>query len=148
MVINRFDSRGIVVEGFNTTGNRVQGNFIGTNKNGTPDLGNSGEGVHISDARNSTVGGTVSGARNVIYGNNRQGVLIQTLFDNPTGNKIEGNFVGTSAAGTAALGNGLDGVQIAGAADNTVGGRPAEPPTASPTTARRGERNRQRGFRC
>jgi CSLREA domain-containing protein len=184
LVINRFDSRGIVVEGFNTTGNRVQGtfigtnaggtsalgnedgvdiqqaddttvggtasgsrnvissnrdagiqivsdsgagnevlgNYIGTNKNGTSDLGNSGEGVHISDARNSTVGGTVSGARNVISGNNRQGVLIQTLFDNPTGNKIEGNFVGTSAAGTAALGNGLDGVQIAGAADNTVGG--------------------------
>jgi hypothetical protein len=184
LVINRFDSRGIVVEGFNTTGNRVQGNFIGTNsggtsalgnedgvdiqqaddttvggtasgsrnvisgnrdagiqivsdsatgneilgnyigtnKNGTSDLGNSGEGVHISDARNSTVGGTVSGARNVISGNNRQGVLIQTLFDNPTGNKIEGNFVGTSAAGTAALGNGLDGVQIAGADDNTVGG--------------------------
>jgi hypothetical protein len=184
LVINRFDSRGIVVEGFNTTGNKVEGNFVGTNaagtaalgnedgvdiqqaddttvggtasgarnvisgnrdagiqivsdsamgnevlgnyigtdKNGTADLGNSGEGVHISDARNSTVGGTEPGARNVISGNNLQGVLIQALFSNPTGNKVEGNFIGTNAAGTGALGNGLEGVEIAGADDNTVGG--------------------------
>jgi hypothetical protein len=184
LVINRFDSRGIVVEGFNTTGNRVQGNFVGTNaagtsalgnedgvdiqqadnttiggtssgarnvisgnrdagiqivsdsatgnevlgnyigtdENGTSDLGNSGEGVHISDARNSTVGGTTAGARNVISGNNLHGVQIQALFFNPTGNKIEGNFIGTNASGTTALGNGGDGVQVAGADDNTVGG--------------------------
>jgi hypothetical protein len=78
--------------------------------------------VHISDARNSTVGGTEPGARNVISGNNLQGVLIQALFSNPTGNKVEGNFIGTNAAGTGALGNGLEGVEIAGADDNTVGG--------------------------
>jgi hypothetical protein len=184
LVINRFDSRAIVVEGFNTTGNKVQGNFIGTNsagtsalgnvdgvdiqqaddttvggtaisarnvisgnrdagiqivsdsatgnkvlgnyigtdKNGTADLGNSGRGVIIADAKDSTIGGTTVGARNVISGNNQHGVQIQTLFFNPTGNKVEGNFIGTNASGTGALGNGLDGVQVAGADDNTVGG--------------------------
>jgi hypothetical protein len=184
LVINRFDSRGIVVEGFNTTGNKVEGNFIGTNaagtsplgntdgldiqqadnttvggtaagarnvisgnrdagiqivgdvatgntvlgnyigtdKNGTADLENSGEGVQISDARDSTIGGTTSGARNVISGNNLHGVLIQSLFDNPTGNEVLGNFIGTTADGSDDLGNGLDGVQVAGADDNTIGG--------------------------
>ena len=183
LVINGFDSRGIVVDGLNTTGNKIEGNFIGTNavgtaalgngdgvdiqraddttvggtaaaarnvisgnrdagvqvvgdlaadnkilgnyigtdKNGAADLGNSGRGVLISDAKNSTIGGREAGARNVISGNNGHGVQIQTLFGNPTGNRIEGNFVGTGANGTAALGNGQDGVQIAGADDNTVG---------------------------
>jgi hypothetical protein len=188
LVINSFDSRGIVVEGFNTTGNKVEGNFIGTNAagtsalgngdgvdiqqaddttvggtasgarnvisgnrdagiqivgdtatgntvlnnyvgtdmNGTADLGNSGEGVHISDARDSTIGGVASGARNVISGNNSHGVQIQSLFDNPTGNKVQDNFIGTTADGSDDLGNGVDGVQVAGADDNTVGGTASE----------------------
>jgi hypothetical protein len=113
---------GIQIVGDSATGNSVLGNYIGTDKFGTSDLGNSGEGVHIADARDSTVGGAASGARNVISGNNLQGVLIQSLFFNPTGNKIEGNFIGISANGTGVLGNGLDGVQVAGAEDNTVGG--------------------------
>jgi CSLREA domain-containing protein len=121
LVINGFDSRGIVVEGFNTTGNKIQGNFLGTNAGGTAALGNE-DGVDIQQADDTTVGGTVSGARNVISGNSLQGILIQALFLNPTGNKIEGNFIGTNASGNGALGNGLDGVQVAGADDNTVGG--------------------------
>jgi hypothetical protein len=121
-VISGNRDAGIQIVGDFAENNKVLGNYIGTDRNGTADLGNAGEGIHISDARNSKIGGTTGGARNVISGNNQQGVLIQTLSENPTGNKVEGNFIGTSASGTAALGNGLVGVQVAGADDNTVGG--------------------------
>ena len=39
-----------------------------------------------------------------------------------SGNAIEGNFIGTNAAGTVALGNTLDGVFVAGGSNNTIGG--------------------------
>ncbi|HET6262934.1 MAG TPA: hypothetical protein VFG99_11955, partial [Chloroflexia bacterium] len=68
LVINRFDSRGIVVDGFDTTGNRIEGNFIGTNAAGTGALGNE-DGVDIQRADDTTVGGTAPAARNVISGN-------------------------------------------------------------------------------
>lgn len=41
---------------------------------------------------------------------------------NGNGNFIEGNFIGTSASGTFALGNTQDGVFISGGSSNTVGG--------------------------
>ena len=50
-----------------TTGNVVQGNFIGTNAAGTTGLGNANVGVDIaSGASGNTIGGTASGAGNVI----------------------------------------------------------------------------------
>src|SRR5207302_5907127 len=49
---------------------------------------------------NNTIGGTSPADRNVISGNNRQG-----LYNRGGTNFIEGNFIGTNAAGTAALAN-------------------------------------------
>ena len=49
-----------------TQGTTVQGNHIGTDKNGTADLGNSSTGVLLDNSFNCTVGGTASGAGNVI----------------------------------------------------------------------------------
>ena len=89
MVINRFDGRGIMVEDFNTTGNKVLGNFRGTNASGTVDLGNSNDGVDIFESSENTVGGTARAARNIISSNIEEGVLIQNT--DATGNKIEGN---------------------------------------------------------
>ncbi len=120
LVINRFDSRGIVVEGFNTTGNRIQGNFIGTNANGSADRGNLNDGVDVFDASNSTIGGTGVGARNLISGNGDEG--LQVLGERATGNKVLGNYIGTDKNGTAALGNSGDGVIVVDASDNTIGG--------------------------
>lgn len=73
LVINRFDSRGIVVEGFNTTGNKIEGNYMGTNAAGTGALGNGLEGVEIAGADDNTVGGTVAGAGNRIARNALRG---------------------------------------------------------------------------
>jgi titin len=111
------------------TGNRVQGNFIGTDVTGTKALGNSGGGVAIGFAsNNNTIGGTATGAGNLISGNrspipvNRSpGVVIAYA----TGNLVQGNFIGTDVTGTTALGNGNGGVEINRGSNNTIGGTAA-----------------------
>ncbi len=110
---------GVQIDGFEAEGNKVQGNFIGTTINGTRWLSNHVYGVHVVGAPDNTIGGTTSGAGNVISGN---GDGIQINGFEATGNKVQGNFIGTTADGTVALGNGRDGVRIVGAPDNTVGG--------------------------
>ena len=50
------------------TGNVVEGNYIGTNAAGTGAVGNTSLGVYVG-APGTTVGGTASGAGNVISGN-------------------------------------------------------------------------------
>jgi hypothetical protein len=91
-------------------GNRIEGNFIGTDKTGTKSLGNSEAAVVITGSSSgNTVGGTTVGARNVISGNEAEGVLVRG-----TANEVLGNRVGTTANGTGALANALDGVSIQG----------------------------------
>jgi titin len=106
-----------------STGNLVQGNLIGTKANGTESLGNQGNGVTINNnASNNTIGGTASGARNVISGNVQRGI---NIGGGATGNSVQGNFIGTKANGTEPLGNGLTGVNIGGSgtgSGNTIGG--------------------------
>jgi uncharacterized repeat protein (TIGR01451 family)/CSLREA domain-containing protein len=113
---------GVVIH-FSATGNSVQGNFIGTKANGTQALGNTTNGVHIGlgdVASGNIVGGTTPGAGNVISGNSSNGVLIQRAGS--TNNLIQGNFIGTDVNGTTALGNGVAGVNVTGATNNTIGG--------------------------
>jgi hypothetical protein len=120
LVINRWNDAGIELDGSGATGNKVVGNYIGTDPSGTKDLGNSNKGVYIYEAKNNTVGGATAAARNVVSGNDYEGVEI--YGPGASGNKVAGNYVGTGKNGTAALGNGGDGVYIKGAPNNTVGG--------------------------
>src|SRR5262249_42172609 len=83
-----------------STGNRVQGNFIGTNVLGDTALPNSGSGVVLS-APDNLVGGAAPGACNVISGNKSSGVSIRGA--GTTGNRIQGNYIGTDAAGARVL---------------------------------------------
>ena len=119
-------------------GNLIEGNYVGLDINGTTSLPNLNEGVVVVQSSNNTIGGLTAtpgaGAGNVISGNsNNGGPGPQIQFDNDnaganstTGNKVEGNLIGTNASGTAApLGTNVnsDGVLINFAADgNTVGG--------------------------
>jgi hypothetical protein len=103
--------------------NVVQGNFIGTNANGTAALGNSGSGVVFFSGSNNQIGGANAGEGNVISGNQTAGVSI--LGNGMTGNFVEGNFIGTDATGTTALGNSGNGVVIG----QTL--PPGLPPTAT-----------------
>jgi CSLREA domain-containing protein len=106
-----------------STGNVVTANFIGTDVSGTADLGNTRHGVFISDVATNTVGGATAGERNVISGNNASGVFIELAA--ATGNVVKGNFIGTNAAGTAAIPNVLDGIGLTNAPANTIGGSTA-----------------------
>ena len=107
------------------SGNRVEGNTIGTDATGAAAVGNGGFGVLIGfGAQNNLVGGKTTAARNLISGNGTSGVFIKDT--DTTGNAVTGNFIGTDASGAIALGNAEAGVLIAfGAQDNTIGGSTA-----------------------
>jgi CSLREA domain-containing protein len=88
-VISGNDGSGVYVSGSGSTGNVVQGNFIGTDVTGASPLGNSGSGVHINGGPSNTIGGTAVGARNTIAHNGGDGVFVQS----GTGNAIRGNSI-------------------------------------------------------
>jgi CSLREA domain-containing protein len=111
---------GVEIVGSSSTFNKVLGNRIGTNFNGSSDFGNAQDGVRIGNSSNTTIGGTSAGARNVISGNNANGVFISGT-SSATFNKIEGNFIGTDANGTTGLGNAEVGVRVE-TPGNFVGG--------------------------
>src|SRR5207249_6997108 len=83
--------------------------------------------VAIAEAAGNTIGGMTAADRNVIAGNGGDGLLITGTA--AAGNVVQGNFVGTNAAGTAGLGNasvsGIGGVHIEGAPGNLIGGAAA-----------------------
>jgi hypothetical protein len=115
-------------------GNVVQGNVIGTSSDFMPDNGNRFGGVIINRAPNNVIGGTTSGARNVISGNDGVGVAI--VGGGADGNLVLGNFIGTNATGSVDLGNASEGIYIGEgsgfnppipgtAANNVIGGTTA-----------------------
>lgn len=101
------------------SGNRVEGNYIGTDVTGTIRNHNRRAGVYI-EGDNNIVGGTDPAARNIISGNER-GVYV---FDG-SNNVIQGNWIGPDATGHATLFQ-PDGVTITsyyeGADGNIIGG--------------------------
>ncbi len=116
------NARGLSIETVAATGNLVQGNYIGLNPAGTGTLPNNGSGVEVSGV-NNLIGGTASGAGNVISGNANDGVTV--TGSNSMGNKIQGNLIGTNATGTAALGNTFEGVRVIDAPKTLIGGTTA-----------------------
>jgi parallel beta-helix repeat protein len=102
------------------SGTLVVGNYIGPNSTGSASVSGQGVGISVTGTGN-TVGGTVSAARNVISGNATVSATGMGIDISGSANLIEGNYVGTTAAGTAALSNGQFGIEIAGP-NNTIGG--------------------------
>jgi sugar lactone lactonase YvrE len=128
---------GVMITGGGSTGNRIRGNFIGTDESGEAQLGNS-SGILLTlpvggqPSSGTVIGGTEPGAGNVISGN---GDGIQVVEGGQ--NRIMGNLIGTNWTGKALLrpatdtrdpvGNNRDGVNIrlragAGMPGTTVGG--------------------------
>lgn len=110
-----------VILGVLSSGNRVQGNFIGTDITGTLPLPNRFDGIEINGA-NNTVGGAIPGARNIISGNSGNGVFI--FASEATGNQLQGNFIGTAVDGASKLENTENGVAIL-TPNNVIGGTTA-----------------------
>ena len=113
-VISANEDGGVVLTGDD---NVVAGNRLGTDDDGTTDLGNGGTGVQVQGSAN-TVGGSSPSSRNLISGNSNGGVFVE---DAGPDNEVLGNFVGTNASGNGPLGNDEEGIQIH-AADAVVSG--------------------------
>ncbi len=99
--------------------NLVQGNYIGTDATGTAALPNGEVGVLIDAENDNLIGGTTTGARNVISANTT-GVLIT---NGSTGNMVQGNYIGTDATGLVDIGSDdLAGVRAEESPNNLIGG--------------------------
>lgn len=100
--------------------NVIQANYLGIAPDGTTTRRN-GRGIQLINSSNNVIGGTTSAARNVISGNGSSGIDISGKS-----NVVQGNFIGTNAAGTAAIPNST-GVTIfsAESTDNLIGGTAA-----------------------
>ena len=111
---------GIWVDGSGSTGNLLAGNLVGTDATGTKALGNNITGIMLEGAPGNTIGGLTALARNVISANVQDGILLHG--GGASNNVIQGNFIGTTAAGTTALGNVGNGIEIVSGGNNTIGG--------------------------
>jgi hypothetical protein len=121
-----------------SNGNYVEGNYIGIDATGMNPLLNSPAssvlnsnlGVFLIGASHNTIGGSTPGAGNVIagWGNDifmqGSGDLGQSGYMGSTNNLVQGNYLGTNAAGTAFFSpNYLAGVtSIPGCTSNTIAG--------------------------
>jgi hypothetical protein len=108
-IISGNDGSGVVT---NSGAVSIIGNYIGTSLNGNAKVGNTLDGIQLmSDTSSAAIGGTVIGIPlgNVISGNGHSGILVNDASIAAT---IRNNKIGTNAAGTAALGNGGDGIRL------------------------------------
>jgi CSLREA domain-containing protein len=108
---------GVLIADITVSGNQILGNLIGTNAGGDQAIPNDQTGILIWGT-NNVIGGVEAGARNVISGNGFAGI---DLGPGSTGTMIRGNYIGTDAAGTTALGNDL-GIFVNFSPDNVIGG--------------------------
>ena len=142
-VISGNTGNGIVLAG--SSDNTVVSNRIGTNAAGTSAIANGGDGISITGRSDGNhIGGTdfvdsatgqannptgdkgqvppvfvVPPLGNLISGNARNGILIDS---GSRDNFLNGNFIGTTARGDAAIGNAGDGVWIDHADNNSLVG--------------------------
>jgi Right handed beta helix region len=109
---------------YEASGDLVEGNFIGTNAAGTAALGNGGDGISDWECTSVTIGGTASGAGNLISGNKNG---IEVWASQPV---IKGNFIGSDVSGTGAIPNTSNGIYVH---DDMGGSQSPEPFTIGGT---------------
>ena len=111
---------GVVMSDPGTSGNFVQGHYIGVSPDGATGLPNYVGVLIASGATGNTLGGTTGSARNVISGNYGSGIEISLAA---AGNFIHGNYLGCDATGASAVANGGEGIYLHdGANGNSLGG--------------------------
>ncbi len=116
---------GVLITDSGTSGNVVEGDFIGTDAGGYNPLGNLGNGVRIAGgASSNTIGGMTAGgavvpaARNLISGNEGYGVDLSG--PGTSGNLVASNNIGLNVTESLSVAN-LAGVVLEqGASNNSV----------------------------
>ncbi len=127
-VLSGHQQYGIEVFANDTSGIQIQGNYVGTDVTGTQALGNQTGGIAFGGVRGGLIGGTVSGARNVVVCNagsssfSGVGINLVNYLDNV---QVQGNLVGANAAGAAPLGVNGTGIVVDGPRDVRIGGTEA-----------------------
>ncbi|OGC39754.1 hypothetical protein A2438_04415 [candidate division WOR-1 bacterium RIFOXYC2_FULL_46_14] len=117
-IISGNTQHGIDIIDSGSSSNTIKGNYIGTDVNGTADLGNGQRGINMEgEANSNTIGGVNAGDRNIISGNVWQGI-----YTNTNSNTILNNYIGVNASGTGVVANDSHGIMIdTGATGNNVG---------------------------
>src|SRR6266540_2578122 len=78
----------------------IQGNLIGTAATGQSAVPNGLSGIHVQVATGVIIGGTAVGAGNLLSGNPGDEIFVGSQVE---GAVIQGNLIGTNAAGTAQI---------------------------------------------
>ncbi|MBK9942250.1 MAG: right-handed parallel beta-helix repeat-containing protein [Kouleothrix sp.] len=134
-LIVRNGGNGIAISGPGALGNIILGNAIGVDASAAWDRGNARNGIALyAGAAQTTIGSADPNQRNVIAGNQQNGVWI--AGDGTTQNNIIGNYIGTDLNGLGKVPNQGAGVALHnGAQANCVGGLAvAAPQPCSPAT--------------
>ena len=104
--------------------NTIAGNHIGVDASGAVakrnGVGTMWDGIvigWISSSGANVIGGQAPADRNVISANEGAGIWMTATSG---GNVIRGNYIGTNAAGTAAIANGQYGILLAGPGDEVI----------------------------
>ncbi|MBI5471481.1 MAG: VCBS repeat-containing protein, partial [Ignavibacteriae bacterium] len=124
-IISGNNRYGVYFSGTGTTGNKIIGNYIGTDMTGTNFLGNTSDGVLLYPQGGNSVGGTAAGEGNIIAGNGRAGVDVIAGGNN--GNPIVGNSIfgnsglGIDLSATTGISHEADGLTPNDVADADTG---------------------------
>ncbi|MEY2612577.1 MAG: Cyclolysin, partial [Planctomycetota bacterium] len=124
-------SGGVAIVGSNSRDSSLRANTIGLNALGNAAIANGQFGVYvgsgqliglagISDAWRNRIGGSTSGDRNIISGNNGPGVWIAGTSSKES--VVEGNYLGTDRLGQLAIPNTVGVLITDGANLNIIGG--------------------------
>src|SRR5439155_5532254 len=118
-------------------------NYIGANAAGTAVITNGHVGISVAaGAANNILGGGVAGAGNVIVATNAvnsYGIALAST----SGNIVQGNFIGTTPDGSAALGQFAQlGIDLeSGAKNNLIGSDGSDNPLQANVIVRGGSAN-------
>ncbi|MDQ3159083.1 MAG: hypothetical protein M3P98_03055 [bacterium] len=126
LIVDNSDGVEIAPSATTSEYNVVKSNLIGLNLDQTGSIPNDFNGIVVANTNNNTIGGTADGDGNVIAGHATAGGLqiIGTTGYAPTGNVVQGNFIGVNSSleELPAFSN-LVGIIIMGTAhDNLIGG--------------------------
>ena len=99
-----------------SSGDVIQGNYIGTDVSGRYSLGNTGDGIDVQSCFFVIIGG--SGAGNLVVNNTGYGI---SLLGANT-NYVLGNWIGSDIGGSWPMGNRRDGIYLQGSSANIIGG--------------------------